>query len=194
MMLEEFEQRTGIYPTAEMYRIIEQFYTNFDGDKDVFCEAYKENKEWLAERIQRVATEERCKNEDFYKKTQQTYVNRIADLEKELEREQEWRPYVDTDNVSQSDYDKLVEAGGSNYMTEEEAKDLLYNWFGFAKEKVTVYTEIPKYEVNRHGNLRKVGTIDRRPAYNATDWNYIRFDCGCMAYELYNDNLRFFIF
>lgn len=29
--------------------------------------------------------------------------------------------------------------------------------------------------------------------YNATDWNYIRFDCGSMEYELDNGNLRFYI-
>lgn len=51
-------------------------------------------------------------------------------------------------------------------------------------------TRIPQYEVNRHRQLRKVGEIDRAPLYNATDWNYIRFDCGCMSYELHNDNLR----
>lgn len=26
--------------------------------------------------------------------------------------------------------------------------------------------------------------------YNSTDWNYIRFTCGRMSYELYNDTLR----
>ena len=61
---------------------------------------------------------------------------------------------------------------------------------GFAKEKIKIHRTLPRYEVNRHRQLRKVGEIDRAPIYNATDWNYIRFDCGCMSYELYNDNLR----
>ena len=78
-------------------------------------------------------------------------------------------------------------------MTDDEAKDLLYNEFGFAREKVTIYHSIPAYEVNRHRQLRKVGEIERLPLYEATDWNYIRFDCGCMTYELINDDLRPFL-
>ena len=72
----------------------------------------------------------------------------------------------------------------------DEAKDLLYQWFGFAREKIKIHHSVPQYEVNRHRMLRKVGEIERLPLYNATDWNYIRFDCGCMCYELQNDDLR----
>ena len=68
-----------------------------------------------------------------------------------------------------------------------------YNWYGFTKEKIIIRRTIPTYEVNRHRQLRQVGEIDRAPLYNATDWNYIRFDCGCMAYELHNDTLRPFV-
>lgn len=121
------------------------------------------------------------------------YKKQVERLTTQLEREQEWRPYEDTDNVSQQDYERLVEQGDTKYLTDDEAKDLLYDWYGFAKEKITIYHSVPKYEVNRHRTLRKVGEIDRRPAYNATDWNYIRFDCGAMSYELHDDNLRFFI-
>lgn len=120
------------------------------------------------------------------------YKKQMETLKAQLEREQEWKPYEDTYNVSQADYEHLVEQGDTHYLTDDEAKVLLYDWYGFAKEKVTIYHSLPKYEVNRHGQLRKVGEIDRRPAYNATDWNYIRFDCGAMSYELYNDNLSFF--
>ena len=66
-------------------------------------------------------------------------------------------------------------------MSDEKAKDLLYEWYGFAKEKIKIHRTLPRYEVNRHRQLRKVGEIDRAPLYNATDWNYIRFDCGCMS-------------
>ena len=77
-------------------------------------------------------------------------------------------------------------------MSDEQAKDLLYNWYGFARDKIKICHNVPVYEVNRHRLLRKVGELDRPPLYNATDWNYIRFDCGCMGYELYNDNLRLY--
>ena len=58
----------------------------------------------------------------------------------------------------------------------------------------TIHHSVPVYEVNRHGRLRKVGEMDRPPLYNATDWNYIRFNCGCMSYELNNDNLRPYLY
>ena len=193
MLREEFETRTGFYPTAALYAAIEKHYMEFDGDKDAFCKAYKKNADGLAEKIQREA-DMSC----FKAQTQQAaeIASRDAAIEalkKQLEREQEWRPHEDTDNVQQADYDKLREAGGTHEMSDEEAKNLLYDWYGFAREKIKILRTVPAYEVNRHRQFRKVGEKDRRPLYNATDWNYIRFDCGCMSYELYNDNLRPFL-
>ena len=120
------------------------------------------------------------------------YNKQIQTLKKQLEKEQEWEPFEEKVNVSQKDYEKLVKPSDTRYLTDEEAKDLLYDWFGFAKEKVVIYHTLPKLEVNRHRKLRKVGELDRRPAYNSTDWNYIRFDCGSVAYELHDDNLSFY--
>lgn len=117
----------------------------------------------------------------------------IAQLNQKLDREQEWQDYEMKENVSQSDYDHLVSAMDTRFLTDEEAKDLLYDWFGFAKEKVTIHRSVPTYQINRHRQLRTVGSAERLPAYNATDWNYIRFDCGAMTYELHNDTLSFFV-
>ena len=97
------------------------------------------------------------------------------------------------DPIWQEDYEKLADCSDTKRMSDEEAKDLLYDWYGFAKEKIRIHHSVPVYEVNRHGRLRKVGKLDRSPLYNATDWNYIRFDCGCMSYELKNDSLRPFV-
>lgn len=113
-------------------------------------------------------------------------------LTAQLDQEMDWQDYEMKENVKQSDYDNLTQAGGTHYLTDDEAKDLLYVWYGFAKEKITIHKEVPTYQINRHGQLRRIGAVDRRPAYNATDWNYVRFDCGLMTYELYNDNLSFF--
>lgn len=121
------------------------------------------------------------------------YKKRVEELEAQLEREQAWRPYEDTKNVSQRDYELLVSQGDTKLLSDDEAKELLYKWYGFAKEKTKIYHSIPRYEVNCHRQLRVVGEIDRRPAYNSTDWNYIRFDCGAMTYELHDDNLRFYV-
>ncbi|MCD7891630.1 MAG: hypothetical protein LUG26_07795 [Ruminococcus sp.] len=129
----------------------------------------------------------------YYSAEYDKALEEISRLRKQLEKEQEWRPYIDTDNVRQEDYDKLVQQSDTRYLTDDEAKDILYDWYGFSKDKITIHRSIAVLEVNRHRQLRKVGVADRRPTYNATDWNYIRFDCGAMSYELYNDNLRFYV-
>lgn len=118
----------------------------------------------------------------------------ISRLRKQVETEQEWQDYEIKENVQQNDYDNLVKQSDIRYLTDEEAKELLYKWYGFAKEKVTIHKSVPTYQINRHKQFRRTGTLDRRPVYNATDWNYIRFDCGAMTYELYNDTLSFFVF
>lgn len=190
MMREEFEKLTGFYPTAELYAQIEAAYTDFPGDKVAFCKAYKKNEDGLAEKIQRTVDMAQIKAQQKADKEAEATEKRIKELEDRLERELEWKPYEDTSNVQQADYTRLQTAGGTRTLTDDEVKDLLYDWYGFAKEKIKIHHTIPQYEVNRHRQLRKVGEIDRAPLYNATDWNYIRFDCGCMSYELYNDNLR----
>ena len=52
MLEREFSDRTGFYPSADMYEIIESKYLEMDIDKDKFCEMYKNNDEDLAECIQ----------------------------------------------------------------------------------------------------------------------------------------------
>ncbi len=192
-MLEEFEKLTGFYPTAELYAQIEAAYIDFDGDKVKFCKAYKKNEGGIAERIRREVDMQHINAQRKVEGTHKAMEERIAELEKTLEREQEWQPYENTDNVQQSDYERLANQSDTERMSDEKAKDLLYEWYGFAKEKIKIHHSVPVYEVNRHRRLRQVGELDRSPLYNATDWNYIRFDCGCMSYEFYNDNLRPYI-
>jgi predicted phage-related endonuclease len=195
MMIEEFEKLTGIFPSADLYEAIDNAYNEFHGDKVEFCKAFKTNAEGLAEKIKRAANTKSWKANDSAAQERKALNDQIESLKQQLEREQEWKPidYEATGNLKQSEYAKLANASCPRIMTDEEAKDLLYDWYGFAKEKVTIHHEIDKLEVNRHRALRKVGTISREPLYNATDWNYIRFDCGCMSYELINDNLRPFV-
>lgn len=191
MMLEEFENRTGIYPDARMYQAIEEEYLQFDGDKDAFCKAYKLNANGMASKIQRKINESAWKEERKAETEKTELLKQIADLQKKLDREQEWKPYEMEENTRQADYDHLRHSG--RVMTDEEAKDLLYDWFGFAKEKTTILHSVPTYEINRHGQLRRTGETERLPLYEATDWNYIRFDCGRMTYELYNDQINLFV-
>jgi len=196
MMIEEFEQRTGFYPTLKQYAAIERAYTDFGGDKDAFCKAYKKNVDGMAERIQRevnmaILKEERDQAAEL--------ARRDADIErlkKELDRELEWKSYEDTNNITQAQYTELAESvpsGAAHYMTDDEALDWICDEFGFDRSKVTILHESDEYEINRHNHLRRTGKkIDRRPVYCATDYHYIRFNVGRGAWqwEAWNSQIR----
>lgn len=190
MMIQEFEKLSGIYPTAELYREIEAAYYHFPGGKESFCKAYRENADGIQERIQAAADKAHYEQTSKAAQEIEALKAQIQKLTEKLEREQEWKPYEDRENVEQADYDRLRNDSSTEIMSDDEAKELLYDWFGFAPEKVEILHTVPVYEVNRHRELRKIGETDRTPCYNATDWNYIRFDCGMRSYELYNDDLR----
>lgn len=193
MMMQEFIERTGFEPLFDEYKEIEEAYYSFNGNKDEFCADWMKNggpekiAEARAKKIEQLDSRILELDRQLRQTTEQ-YEKRIDRLNTELEREQEWKLYEDKDNYQQDRYDELRSAG--RVMTDEEAKDLLYDWYGFAKEKITIHHSVPKYEVNRHRQLRKIGETERLPLYEATDWNYIRFDCGCLCYELVNDQLR----
>lgn len=191
-MINEFEARTGIYPTTDLYRIIEEYYYEFDGDKDEFCKAYKENANGIAEEIRNKANIDSA----LFSKKQAAEINsltvEVEKLTKQLEREQEWTAYEDTENVQQSAYEKLRDSGCTRVWDDEEAKQWIADDFGFVPEKIKIRHSVPVYEINRHRQLRKVGEVDRQPLYCASDWNYVRFDCGLLSYELDNGTLKFF--
>ena len=159
MMLEEFEQRTGFYPTLVQYVAIERAYMEFDGDKDAFCKAYKKNADGIAERIQREVNLDTIKKEQG-QAAEVTWrdaeiARRDAEIErlkKELEREQEWKPYEDTHNIPQTQYTELAESvpsGAAHYMTDDEALDWICDEFGVERSKVTILHEVDEYEINR---------------------------------------------
>lgn len=192
-MIHEFEKLTGFHPTADLYKAIEHAYMNFDGDKTEFCKAYVENRDGLAGRIARAVDEADREIQIQVNSTIRELEKQNAELTKKLEAEQEWKAYEDTDNVAQSDYEKLATDSSTEELDDDKAKSLLYDWFGFAVEKVKILHSVPVYEVNRHRLLRQIGEQKRTPLYNATDWNYIRFDCGLMSYELTDGDLRQYI-
>ncbi len=194
MMIEEFEKRTGFYPTLVQYAAIERAYMEFDGDKDDFCKAYKKNADGIAERIQREVNMATFKAQRDQAAELTRRDAEIERLKKELEREQEWKPYEDTHNITQAQYTELAESipsGAAHYMTDAEALDWICSEFGFDRSKVTILHEIDEYEVNRHNQLRRTGKkIDRRPVYCATDYHYIRFNVGRNWWECWNGQLR----
>lgn len=188
MMREEFERMTGIYVTSDLYRMIEAVYYNFDGDKQTFCKAYKENKDGLASTIQRAVNMENMKQKQAHEDEVKALRAEIEQLRKDLDAEQEWRPYEDERPVSQQDYEKLKK--GIEPMTDAAAKDWLYQEFGFASSQVRIIREVDEYEINRHNQLRPTGRkIAREPYYSATDHYYIRFDCAGRSWEAWNGSL-----
>ena len=119
--------------------------------------------------------------------------NKIHFLEQELDRELEWKPYIDNRNVSQETYDELVSNPSTNFLSDEEATEMICTEFGFAKEKIRIVRTVNTYDINKHHRLRKSGETERRPAYNATDWNYILFECSGVKYEICDGDINIFI-
>ena len=57
-----------------------------------WAKAYKKNEDGIAERIQREVNMQHINAQSEAEKAQKAMEERIAELEKALEREQEWRP------------------------------------------------------------------------------------------------------
>ena len=196
MMYSEFTERTGFYPDANLYRMIEEAYYDFEGDKNEFCKAYQANKDGLAEKIARAACQ-RAQNEikkvedkvwevrDDLKEAEQ----KIKRLEAKLEREQEWMPWTDKDSISDHFYVSGKAAAYNSFENDKEAKGWIASEFGFAESKIEILHTKGVFEINRHGQLRKVGEVNRDPWYNATDWYYVLFQVCGIVYEAYNGSL-----
>lgn len=195
MNRDEFEERTGFFPSQSLYGIIEKYYCAFPGDKDEFCRAYRENEDGLAWRIQEEA-DTAALEADRKHETELAGLNaRIAGMEEDLKRRQEWKPYESPNNVSQADYERLArgaENGDScHYMTDDEAVRWICDEFDFDPDRITIIHEVDEYEVNCYRQLRRTGRkIDRRPVYCATDYHYIRFNTSRWYYEVWNGQLR----
>lgn len=185
MLIEEFEKRTGFFPSTGMYAIIEKRYTDFHGDKDAFCAAYKKNVDGLAESIQLEANIEICKQNQRWRnevecanKKAVMLRRQVERLQEELDRERGWKPY-EVSQMTQDKYNELRNSSGTRMLTEDEARKFISDEFGFMPDRVAVKEEIPTYEIDRHRQIRKKGAVARHPVYNATDWYYIRFDVWC---------------
>ena len=196
MMMSEFVERTGFEPMPDEYEKIEEEYYHFDGSKDDFCKSWLADSGILkaaqarAEKISQLRSElleldraNRMETDD--------YERRIEQLKAQLDRELEWELCADAGTrMSQRAYEDL--AGAGTAMTDEEAKAFIANECGFDPEKVVILHEVSTYEVNKYRQLRPAARFTRQPIYNATDWNYIRFDCACFMYELVNGELHFY--
>lgn len=197
MLRSEFETLTGIYPSEMLYSVIEEFYNDSKLDKHEFCENYKLNADGLAERIQEET------NELEAEKAQQAYVEvreLKADLDKmrmdrnrlkdQLDRELDWKPAEHTGtNMKQADYQKLAESYTAEILSDKEAVKRISELFGFMPDRIQILREVQTFEINKYHRLRVKDTYQREPLYDATDWNYIRFDCAGNQWELVDGEL-----
>ncbi|MBE6876534.1 MAG: hypothetical protein E7496_07400 [Ruminococcus sp.] len=197
MLISEFENLTGIYPSANQYSVIERFYSESKEDKHDFCRAYLMNADCLAERIQREINKLELNRENQAAAEigkLETKLNaekvRADKLQQELDKELDWKPAEHTGtNMKQEDYNKLVESDSAIIPSDEEAIEHLSMLFGFMPEKIQILREVQTFEVNKYHRLRVKDTYHREPLYDATDWNYIRFDCAGNQWELVNGEL-----
>lgn len=205
MMLSEFVERTGFEPMPAEYAKIEEAYYDFDGDKDAFCKAFVEGGGERKICQARAAEIERLNGkilemDKAAKKDGEEYERRLADLQAQLDKELEWKPSKGTGtNMSQADYEDLLASctgdhGDPHVMSEDEARQLVAEEFGFNPERIEIITTVHTYEVNKHCQLRKAAAYTRQPLYDATDWNYVRFNvrgAGCTwTYEMVNGELE----
>lgn len=199
MMLHEFTDLTGFEPSTEEYAEIESQYYEFNGDKKAFCQHFLRNGGIQKVYDKRLETIERLRSEKM--ETEKNLMQalrekeaRISRLKADLEKEQEWKPFEDEHNVSQTEYEKL-EAAGVRVLSDEEAADMIAEEFGFDRSKIRIVHEVKKWEINRHRQCRAVGTIPRKALFDAWDWNYIVFNViGNVAhgYEMHNGDLQLY--
>ena len=196
MMIQEFEKLTGIEVNMKEYGIIEQMYYDFDGDKQAFCKKFvKENGmvrvlREIAEGLEGtlLSTEADLKAlEKNYETYSRDMISTVEKLKAQLEKEQEWKPWVPADAVPQNDYDHLKSSGRE--MSDAEAIEWIAGEWGFSTDKIRINRKMKQYEVNRHHQLRTIGELERDPYYDATDWYYVFFTVCGMEYEAHNGRL-----
>ena len=185
MLYSEFVTLTETEVSDEEYRYIEQSYYDSGLDKAEFCKLWKTDAEcgrWAAELALR-------KKLDRMIEELKERENKIAKLEEQLDREQEWKlsDRAGT-HMSQEKYLKLCAAG--DLISYDTAKNIIVKEFGFQLDKIEIVTEAETFEVSRHYQPRRKDTFTREPVYESTDWNYIRFNVGNLQYEMINGDLE----
>ena len=180
MLKEEFIARTGYTPTDAEYAAIEGDYYEFDGDKDAFCKVFDVEAFKAAypareiEKLRRINEELNTRIDALEVELSKCAAENV-DLKTELEKEQEWKHSDGAGtNMEQEVYESLVRGGYE--MKEAEAKAWIRDNFGFAEDLVEIVYEASTMEVSRHHKLRVAETFRRPPIYEATDWNYARFN------------------
>ncbi|MCM1165636.1 MAG: hypothetical protein NC401_06460 [Ruminococcus sp.] len=145
----------------------------------------------LQERLKIAELErDKAKSESkFYMEEHNKVQSELETTKALLDKELEWKdcPNMGT-QMTQADYEHLEQCGET--LTEEKAKALIADEFGFDPRKIEIITKVNTYEVNKHSYTRKKETYTRAPINCSTDWNYIRFNCSNWYYEMIDGQLR----
>lgn len=91
--------------------------------------------------------------------------------------------YTAGTHLTQEEYEKL-----DADITEVEAKAIINRNFGFEFGRIEIVTTVSTYYAENH-RIYKDKTFTRKPQYEATDWNYIRFNCAGWQWEMINGDL-----
>lgn len=193
MLIQEFTDMTGFEPTMEEYKEIELMYLNFEGDKQAFCEDFvKQNRgkemyrlraEYIKELESQLADQEKEHKDQMAK-----LLAENARLQEELDQELDWQlAGCAGTQMDQEEYDDLLRHG--EVLNCVQAVNIVCREYGFARDRVEIVKEVSTYQENKYGGLREKERMEREPVYSSSDWNYVRFQCAGLQYEMINGEL-----
>ena len=196
MTIREFEVLTGFHPPMSLYEVIERDYESSNLDKYEYCEAYKTDKDGIAERLARDADAlaSRRTNKLLHDLNQarmriNQLENQLADAKAQLDRELDWQPAKDIGtNMSEKEYAEL--ADDEPPLSDLEAIRRVHKECGFDMAYIQIVTTVQTFDKNKHGKWRVSGTYSRQPVWVSSDWNYIRFNVADMQWEIVNGELQ----
>lgn len=190
MLLKEFEELTGFYPSDKMFDEIHKEYIAMECDKRKFCELYKNNKDGLASKIQHRTNAVYAEKVQLVNKKIEILNAGVEALKAKLDVELAWVPYFNQKMLSKEEYAEL--SSKIALITTDYAKSFIEDTFGFNKKAIDVISYFPVQEINKYKKIRNVENkfIDRRPLYEASDYNYILFNCCGILYECLDGELN----
>lgn len=195
MTIREFEVLTGFHPPMSLYEVIERDYESSTIDKYEYCEAYKTDKDGMAERLARIVdklgweqTDRATKELNRLRKELTDTQARLTETQTRLDRELDWQPATDIGtNMSEQKYAEL--ADDEPPLSDLEAIRRVHKECGFDMAYIQIITTVHTFDKNKHGKCRVSGEYSRRPVWSSSDWNYIRFNVADMQWELVNGEL-----
>lgn len=114
------------------------------------------------------------------------------ELNEQVNKLAEWEPDTKIGTqFSQARYFDLRNTSGTRVLSDDEAARLIEDEFGFRADRVNIIHHAETYKKSDRLHIFKVDKqLERDPLYNASDWNYIRFDCNGWYYEMINGQIQ----